>query len=128
MQVSLFLAQFLGSLFIIVAASMLIQRQKMLEIMESFISSHASLFIIEVLSIAAGLALVINHNVWTGSTAEIIITLLGWIFIIRGIVGMFLSYLTMHTIFRSFRKSEAGYYAASLLVLLLGLYLAFAAI
>ena len=108
--------------------SLLVQRKKMLEIINSVIDSHSSLFIFEILSIAIGLAIVLNHNIWTGDGATIVVTAIGWIFLARGIVAMFLSYLTIHKIFKAFQKNVGTYYTTGVLLFFLSLYLIFAAI
>jgi hypothetical protein len=45
----------------------------------------------EAIAVTAGLAIVIGHNVWSGGALLVIVTLLGWIILIRGVVLLFLS-------------------------------------
>ena len=38
----------------------------------------------------AGLAMVLTHNVWSGGALAIVVTLIGWLLLIRSAVSMFL--------------------------------------
>jgi hypothetical protein len=39
--------------------------------------------------VTTGLAIVIGHNVWSGGALPVIVTLFGWIILIRGVVLLF---------------------------------------
>ena len=73
----------------------------------------------------AGLAIFLGHNVWSGGALPIIVTLLGSIILIRGVVLLFLSPQGKVRLFEMFRFAELFYLYVGI-TLVLGLYLTFA--
>ena len=51
---------------------------------------QALLYVVGIVALGVGLAIVLAHNVWSG-LAAIVITLIGWLSILRGIAILFLS-------------------------------------
>jgi hypothetical protein len=41
--------------------------------------------------LAAGLAIMLGHNVWSGGALTVVITLVGWFVLVRGLLLLFLS-------------------------------------
>ncbi|MBN1897008.1 MAG: hypothetical protein JW789_04810 [Candidatus Aenigmarchaeota archaeon] len=82
-EVSIFLARFLGGFFVIFGLLFIITRQlgKTIEMTEdkSFVISTGYI------TLLMGLATVILHNVWVADW-RIVITLLGWFTLIKGIM------------------------------------------
>jgi ribose/xylose/arabinose/galactoside ABC-type transport system permease subunit len=83
------------------------------------------LLFVVVLGLAAGLAMVLGHNIWLGGALPIVITLLGWLIAIRGAVLLSVSQDTTIKFFEALRYEELfyGYMGATLV---LGLFLTFA--
>jgi hypothetical protein len=44
------------------------------------------MFSCAVISLAAGFAMIIGHNVWSGGALPITVTLVGWLILARGLV------------------------------------------
>jgi hypothetical protein len=63
----------------------------MLAIVSSCVQIRALLFLVELLGLAAGLAIVLGHNLWSSGLPALIITLIGWLTLIRSIILLFLS-------------------------------------
>jgi membrane protein implicated in regulation of membrane protease activity len=63
----------------------------MLAIVTSCVQSRALLFLIEILGLAAGLAIVLGHTIWSSGLLSVIVTLIGWLTLIRSIILLFLS-------------------------------------
>jgi hypothetical protein len=62
----------------------------MLTIVTSCVQNRALLFLVEILGLAAGLAIVLGHNIWSSGLLALIVTL-GWVTLIRSIILLFLS-------------------------------------
>ena len=62
------------------------------------------MYFVSVLELAAGLAIVLNHNIWSGGW-PVIITVIGWLMVIEGIAVSLLSYNTMSKLFKGFTNS-----------------------
>ena len=85
MATSIFLARLLGPLLLIVGASLLINPRAVRKMAQDVIGSVTLVYLFGVLDFAAGLAILLVHNVWLASW-RVIITLLGWLLLIRGAV------------------------------------------
>jgi hypothetical protein len=85
MPTSLYLAQLIGPILVALGAGMVVNRAGYGAIVTEALRSQAIIFLSGLLSITAGLAIVLAHNVWAADW-RIIITILGWLGFIGGIV------------------------------------------
>jgi hypothetical protein len=85
MATSIFLAKLLGPILVLAAVAMLMNRKSLDAVAREFLNSPTLLFLLGFLDFAAGLAIVLTHNVWVADW-RVIITLLGWLLLIRGVV------------------------------------------
>jgi len=46
--------------------------------------------IFAIIALAGGLAIVLAHNIWSGGALPILVTLIGWVMVIRGVLFLFL--------------------------------------
>jgi hypothetical protein len=76
-----------------------------------------------VLATAAGMAIVLVHQVWRGGTLPVVVTLLGWMILLRGIVLLLLSQPATVRFVAWFRFDELFYLYLGFAVAL-GVYLA----
>ena len=98
------------------------QKQAMLDTCTALVRNGPVLLIIEVIGVVAGLGIVIGHNVWSGGALPVVVTVLGWIILIRGVVLLFLSPPAKVRFFEMFRYEEPFYVYVGVIVAL-GLYL-----
>jgi vacuolar-type H+-ATPase subunit I/STV1 len=83
------------------------------------------LLILGLIALAAGLALVLTHNVWSGGAPAAVVTLVGWVILVRGVVLLVLPPDAVARLFDMVRFAELFYLYAGI-TLLLGLYLTWA--
>jgi len=122
---TIFLARLIGLYCLLFGLAMVVRKEAMLEMVAALIRNGPVLLIIEVIGVTAGLAIVLGHNVWSGGALPIVVTLLGWIILIRGVVLLFLSPQGKVRFFEMFRFAELFYLYVGI-TLVLGLYLTFA--
>jgi hypothetical protein len=122
---TVFLAKLIGLYCVLFGLAMALQKQVMVDAVTALLRSGPVLLIIELITLTAGLAIVIGHNVWLGGALPIIVTLLGWIILIRGVVLLFLSPPAKIRFFEMFRYADLFYLYAGI-TLVLGFYLAIA--
>lgn len=85
MDVSIFLAKFIGLYCVIIGLVMLI-KQKFLHFMIKDVGrSHFNMFIVALITLLFGIPLIICHNVWVKDW-PVVITVFGWLCFIAGIV------------------------------------------
>jgi hypothetical protein len=85
-----FLSRLWGVYCLIVGASMILQRDAMLETITALVHDRALMFIIGILIVFAGLAMVLVHNVWSGGATAVVVTLIGWGMLLKGTLLLFL--------------------------------------
>ena len=84
MATSIFLAKLLGPILVLVAVALFVNRKSLDALARELLNSPA-LLLLGFLDFAAGLAIVLTHNVWVADW-RVIITLLGWLLLVRGVV------------------------------------------
>jgi hypothetical protein len=122
MDLTHFLARLLGLFCVVISIVMLSRRQAMLAIVTSCVQNRALLFLVELLGLAAGLAIVVGHNLWSSDLLRLIVTLIGWLTLIRSIILLFLSPEAIGRLIKAVRY-EQNYYLFTAIPLLVGLYL-----
>jgi hypothetical protein len=87
MQTSVFLARMIGPIALGMGLALALNAAAYRVMADEFLRSYALIFLAGLLTLAAGLAIVMIHNVWTAGW-PVIITILGWLFVIAGAVRM----------------------------------------
>jgi len=82
MDTSLYLARLLGPMLLVVGLGVLINRENFRAMAKEIAASPEMMFMIGLLTLLGGLAIVTAHNVWSGWPT--IITVFGWLFAIGG--------------------------------------------
>ncbi len=84
---TVFLSKALG-LYLLIAGSIALTNKKRLQTLQaSMLENHALLLVSGAFTLILGILIVISHNVWTPDW-RILITLLGWITLFKGIYLM----------------------------------------
>jgi len=84
MTQSPFLAQLIGLSFLVLGLSITLAPNRIRKIGQEFMDSDALIFTSGILALVAGLAIVLNHNIWRFDWQGVI-TLIGWIATLAGI-------------------------------------------
>ena len=85
MATSVFLARLLGPLLLAVGIGILINPKPFHTMVGEVVRSVTLVYLFGLLDFAAGLAIVLTHNVWAANW-RVLITLIGWLMLIRGAV------------------------------------------
>jgi hypothetical protein len=85
MQTSIFLARLLGPLLLLTGAGIVLNPKSFRTIAGEVVRSVTLVYLFGFMDLAAGLAIVLTHNVWVASW-RVLITLIGWLLLIRGAV------------------------------------------
>jgi hypothetical protein len=97
-----FLSRLIGLYCIAISLSMLVHKQATVETLNAFIHDRPAMFLAGVAAFAAGLAMVLRHNVWSGGAAPVIVTLAGWVSLIKGVTLLFLPPLAQARFYDAF--------------------------
>ena len=88
---TLFLSRLIGLYCIVVGLSMMTRRQAMLGTVNGLLQNPSMMLILGVIALGAGLAMVLAHNIWSGGTLAVVVTIIGWLTLIKGLLFLFLS-------------------------------------
>src|SRR5262245_8018433 len=91
MNTSRYIARLMGPVLLIIGIGMIaglfVEAESYSSLMKEFIGSRALIFITGVLALLAGLAIVNAHNLWVRDW-RVIVTILGWLLVLRGIMRL----------------------------------------
>jgi len=87
---TIYLSRLIGLFALIVGVSMFVGRVDFANTMMLMTKDQPLLYVIGIFALVVGLAIVLAHNIWSGLTA-IIVTLIGWLSILRGVFLLFVS-------------------------------------
>jgi hypothetical protein len=81
-----FLARLIGLYCLSAGLLMLLQRAGMIAAVTAVVQSGALLLILGVVIVPAGLAMILAHNVWSGGALPVIVTVIGWLTLLKGLM------------------------------------------
>lgn len=123
---TLFLGRLIGLYCILISLAMVTHKQATIEAVTALVHNPPLLFVTGVIAVAAGLALILGHNVWSGGALPVIVTLVGWVALTKGLLLLFLSPQAAAEFFLGRLHYEEFYYGYTAASLLLGVYLIYA--
>lgn len=121
---TLFLGKFLGLYCIILALGMMAHKQSTIATVNALVRNPPLLLFVDLIGLAGGLAMVIGHNIWSGGALPVVITVLGWLILIRGVVLLAMPDAAVKLI--AALHYEEGFYAYMTFTLVLCLFLSVA--
>jgi hypothetical protein len=119
---TIYLSRLIGLFILVFAASMISDKPRAIETMTALVHDRPALIIMGVLATAAGLAIVLVHQAWRGGALPVVVTLFGWLILLRGAVLLFLPQQATIRLVAWFRFDELFYLYLGFAVAL-GLYL-----
>lgn len=123
MENTLFLAQLLGTLSVILALVSLVRRKLIVHVVTGFVTNRALAFFVGLIEVIAGLILVLKHSVWNG-TLETVISVLAWLILLEGLFYLSATRKMLRKLI-TWLDNKSGYYFFAALYLVLGLYLVY---
>ncbi len=121
---TIYLGKLIGLYCLFVALAMLSHKQTTVDTMTALVHDPPVLFFVSVLAMVAGLAIVLAHNVWSGGALPVLVTLVGWISLIKGLIFSLLPPATSLAYFEALRYGQLFYVYVSI-TLVIGICLTF---
>jgi hypothetical protein len=119
---TIYLSRLIGLVALIAGAALLIDKEPLLAAIGALTRDSALTYMLGMLGIVAGVAIILVHNIWTQGVWPLVVTLFGWFLLIRGIVVVVLPADLISGIIAALHFAEF-YYLYALLPLVLGAYL-----
>jgi hypothetical protein len=123
---TVFLGKLFGLYLIVVSITMFAHPQATVDIMTAIIQNPPLLFIAGIIGVTAGIAIVLGHNVWSGGVLPVIVTLFGWVSLIKGMLLLLLSPATEFQVFIVGLQYQQHPNSYAAFALFLGIYLTYA--
>ncbi len=122
---TIFLSRLIGLYCILVALSMMTRRQATVESVTDLLHNPSMMLILGVITLAAGLAMVLAHNIWSGGALTVIVTLVGWITLVKSLFFLFLPPELEAEFFLRQLHYRQLFYMYTAISLVLGVYLTY---
>lgn len=75
--------QIIGWLYLAIGLGILLNQSSYKKIIESVLTNRALMFVITLIAFIPGAAIVYLHNTWSGSLETILVTLIGWVVLLK---------------------------------------------
>jgi hypothetical protein len=122
---TLFLSKLIGLYFILGSLSMGTRKQATVETVMDLLRSPSLILVLGVMTLVAGLAMVLAHNIWSGGALPVIVTLIGWITLVKGLLFLFLPTEMETSLFLGWFHYQQLFYLYMAISLVLGIYLTY---
>jgi putative exporter of polyketide antibiotics len=122
---TLFLSRLIGLYCIVIALSMMTRRQATVETVTALLQNPSMMLIVGIITLAAGLAMILAHNIWSGGALVVIVTLVGWITLIKSLLFLFLPPEMEAGLFLGQLHYRQLFYLYTSVSLVLGVYLTY---
>jgi hypothetical protein len=122
---TIFLSRLIGLYCILVVPSMVLQRQATVDWMAALFNNAALMWVLSVITLTIGLAMVLAHNVWSGGALAVVVTLVGWAALIKGLLFLFLPSGVESALILSVLRNPLLFYVWMTPSLLIGVYLTY---
>jgi hypothetical protein len=123
---TVFLSRLFGLYYILVGLSMFLHKQTDVQVIPALIRNAPVMFVVGILAVLGGLAMVLAHNIWSGGAVAVIVTLIGWILLAKGLLFLFLPPETEAGFFLARLHYEQLFYLYAAIAVVLGVYLTYA--
>jgi hypothetical protein len=120
-----FLSKLIGLYLVLISLSMLTHKQATVETMISLTHNPPVLYVVGVIAVAAGLAMVLGHNLWSAGILPLLVTLTGWLLLTKSLLLLFLSPEAVYGLLLAATHFGQFFYLYGVFVLILGLCLTY---
>lgn len=121
-RLTIFLAKLIGLFALLLALVMAVHKQAIIDTANALVHERAVLFVFAMAALACGLAIVIGHNVWSGGLLPLVVTVLGWLLVLRGLLLLLLPPESVGALLEAMRLAQL-FYVYVAITFLIGLYL-----
>jgi hypothetical protein len=121
---TVFLARLFGLYCLVMGPALLLQRNALPALVNAMMANAPLVLTLGVFTLFAGLAMVLLHNIWSGGVLPVIVTLLGWVTLIKSAILLYLPSEKLSALYAA--ASANAYLMSGVFTLVLGVYLTIA--
>ena len=123
MPLTILLAQLFGLFLIVKGLFVLLRTSEVQKMLRDTRDNRPLLYVMGIASTFFGLILTLSHNTW-GSTPEVLVSLIGWITLLKGIMTLFAPHMLLNLI-RPMTSTQTDMRSFGSIVVLIGFYLVY---
>jgi len=113
-RLTIYLGRLIGLFLLVMSLSMALDKTSLVEIVTALFDDRALLLLLGMMALAAGLAIVLGHSVWSGGLLPVLVSLFGWLLVIRGLVLLLVPSETLVAYFQMLRFDDLFYVYAGI--------------
>jgi len=121
-----FLSRLFGLYCLIIGVTMIARPQATVHTVTLLLDDPPLVYVLGVLLIFGGLAMVLVHNIWRGGAAAVIVTVIGWLTLAKGLLLTGMAPVPAANLYLQPLRYQQMYPVYSLVTLGLGAYLTYA--
>ena len=121
-----FLSRLLGAYCLIVGLAMLVHKKSTVATVTALLHDPPLVYLLGVIVVFAGLAMLLVHNRWSGGSVAVLVTVIGWLTLIKGVVLLGWTPAAATDLYLVRLRYEQLYYLYTVITLALGAYLTYA--
>ena len=122
---TIYLSRLLGLYYLFITVAMITRKEETIEWVTEIVRSPAASFTAGLIGVAIGLAIVLANNVWRGGALAVVVTLLGWIGLIKSLLFLYLTPQMEAEIFLKRLHYQQFFYFYMTITLVIGVYLTY---
>src|SRR4051812_21296868 len=96
---TIFLSRLLGLFVLALSLALFLRKPELVDVRGTLIQNTPLLLVVSMAALLAGLAIVLSHNIWSGGALPVVVTLFGWIVLLRGFLLLILPQETIVKLF-----------------------------
>jgi hypothetical protein len=117
---TVFLGKLFGLYLIAISIGMFVNKRRTLATLDEMARSGPGVLFSGMVATAAGLAIVLGHNVWSGGVLAVVVTLFGWAALLKGVSLLLIPPEQMASVYKGL-GFERFFYVWMIVVLAIGL-------
>ena len=121
-RLTVFLARFIGLFTILLLVGLLVRGGA---IIDAAVADTPVMLVYAIISLATGIAMILGHNIWSGGVLPVVVTLVGWLILAKGLLLLFLAPEAVTGLFGQMQYAE-HIYLYFVPALVIGIYLTWA--
>jgi vacuolar-type H+-ATPase subunit I/STV1 len=121
---TVYLSRLLGLYYILTALSMFARKQATVEAVTALLHNAPLMWSLGIITMLAGLATVLAHNIWSRGAAAAVVSFIGWAALFKGVTLLLLPVQMEADLYLSRMQFERLFYMYAAIALLIGVYLA----
>jgi len=123
---TIFLGKLIGLYCIIAALCGITHKAVVVQMVATIFHDPGLIFALGVIVSLAGLAMILAHNIWSGGALAVVVTLIGWATLIKGLLFLFLSPGAEEQLLFVALQYNRLFYLYMAISLVIGIYLTYA--